>query len=512
MRKRLLSPTGWALLLSGLFWGLLAGAAHYSYIDDMQWAIHIGVRWWKEAVLNSRYAGNLFAVLLCHFTWFRIPVMWLTMALIPYLMARLAVRDGKGTGSPSFLPAFLLCNAFLLLTPQPVWREVYGWVSGFGNYAVSLLFFLVWLAALRRVDRTRRSPRLWGAALFCLTLAMGLFLENLTLLFLGASLILALWAVWDRPVRIPFWACLAGAAAAVYFMFFNGIVLDLLRDGVSLGGRRALTFSPEDGPVRAVLIMLRRYLDHLMPMFFLHGPGIALPLAVLTGCAFWRGPLRKLSALALLPLLYSCWVWIGYNTVPSVLACCLCWALPLAALLLQEDSPRNKAGRVLLFLAAPLSLAPLAAIDILGDRFCFFPMALLALLAADEAAPLLTGRVCLPAAALLTAALAAPWVWRGSDVMACNLLRWSLTNQALAEGSAHLVLPTDRYDGLWWYPRGAVSAEGANYYAQRFGLPMDMTLVVLPAGSFECWPDVPPELWEARKELHPDEPFTPTMP
>ena len=296
-----------------LFWGLLAGAAHYSLIDDMQWAIHIGVDWWAKGVLNSRYVGNFFAMLLCHSSLARIVVMWLTMALIPWLMARLAVRDGLGTASPAFLPAFLLSNAAVLLMPRPLWREVYGWVSGFGNYAVSVLFFLLWLSALRCVEQTRRRLGLWGIGLFLLTLLMGLFLENLTLLFFGASLVLALWAVRDRPLRLPFWACLAGAAAAVYVMFFNTIVLELLRDGVSLGGRRALTFSLEDGLLTALTVMFRRYFGHLLPAAFLNGFHIALPLAVLTGCAFRRGPLKKLWPLSLFPLGYSLYLWSGFR-------------------------------------------------------------------------------------------------------------------------------------------------------------------------------------------------------
>ena len=496
------------------FWGLLAGAAHYSLIDDMQWAIQIGVDWWRNGTLNSRYAGNFFAVLLCHSSLARVAVMGLTMFLIPYLMARLAVRDGAGTASPAFLPAFLLSNAAVLLMPLLIWREVYGWVSGFGNYGVSVLFFLLWLTALRHVEHTRRQCVFWATVLFLLTLLMGLFLENLTLLFFGASLLLALRAIWDKPLRLPFGACLVGAAAAVYLMFFNTIVLELLRDGVSLGGRRALTFSLEDGFATIFNIMLRRYFGHLLPMTFLHGPHIALPLAVLTGCALWRGPRPKLWPLGLLPLACGGCIWSGtpYNTLFSALFCCLCWGLALLALLLQRDCWRDKIGRILLLLASPLSLVPLAAIDILGARFYFFPLVLTALVAVDEAAPLLTHWKGRTAAALIAAALMAPWVWRGGDVLACNLLRWSLTNRARAEHSQTLILPTDRYDGLWWYPRNPVSAEGANYYAQRFNLPMDITLVILPAGSFETWPDIPPELWKNRKELHPDEPFIPTMP
>ena len=499
-----------------LFWGLMAGAAHYSFIDDLQWGVHVGVRWWLQGLLNTRYVGNFFAVLLCHSSLARIVIMWFTMFLIPFLMACLAVRDGKGTSSPSFLPAFLLSNAAVLLMPRPIWREVYGWVSGFGNYAMSVLFFLLWLTALRHVEHTRRRPGLWAAILFVLTLVMGLFLENLTLLFLGASLILAIWAIWDRSLCVPFWACLAGAAAALYLMFFTSMILQLLQEGVSLGGRRGLTFTVHDSPLTILISVLWRYVGYLLPMAFCHGCHIALPLAVITGCAFWRSPLRKLWVLSLLPLGYGCYIWTGHsaNTLPAAFVSCLCWAVPFLALLLQTDGLRDKIGRILLYLSAPLSLAPISAAGILGERFYFFPLILTALVATDEAAPLLAmpRRAGQLAAGALTILLMIPWVWRGSHVLACNLLCWSLTNQARAEGGHALTLPADRYDNLWWYPRLPNSAEGAHNFALRFKLADDLTLTVLPPGSFETWPDIPQELWDRRQELHADEPFVSAMP
>ena len=115
-------------------------------------------------------------------------------------------------------------------------------------------------------------------------------------------------------------------------------------------------------------------------------------------------------------------------------------------------------------------------------------------------------------AAVLTAALMVPWIYRSAAVLGCSWTNWSLMRQAVREDSDSLVILCDRYDNTWWYPRNPRSAEGANYYAKRYGLPMDMTLVVLEPGSYEVWPDVPPEMWENRLELHPDGEFTPDLP
>lgn len=502
------------LLIVFAFWFMTGLTAHYSLVDDRQWGIDVGVYWWLSGVLNSRYVGNFFAVIMCRSSIVKTAVMGGGMFAVPYLMARLAVRDGTGTDSPVFLPAFLMSNAVILAMPRALWRDVYGWVSGFGNYALSALFFLVWLLILRHVEQSKRRLGLWSAVLFLLSLVQGLFIENLSLLFLGASLILAVWGVHDRSLRLPFWACLAGSLLAFYFMFCNSFLLELFQTGFSLGGRRGLSFSPDAGLVGALYAIARRYLGHILPRTFLFCPLFALPMGLLTACAFRNGFLRPLAVLGLLPLGYGWYVWSGhaFNTLPSVFVCCLCWGLPLPALLLQDGSWRDRIGRCLIYLSAPLSLVPVAATNMWGERFYYFPLIMLTLTAAEAAAPLFSRLPGLGATAALTAALMVPWVWRSADVLGCSWSNYSLMRQALREDSGSLVILNDRYDSTWWYPRNPVSDEGANYYARRYGLPMDMTLVVLGPGSYELWPDIPPEMWENRKELHPDGPFTPDLP
>lgn len=488
--------------------------AHYSLVDDRQWGIDIGIYWWLTGALNSRYVGNFFAVITCHSSVVKTVIMGGGMFGIPYLMARLAVRDGRGTDSPDFLPAFLFSNAVLLAMPMDLWRDVYGWVSGFGNYALSALFFLVWLLSLRHVERTKRRLGAWSVLLFFLSLAMGMFIENLSLLFLGASLILALWGIHDRSLRLPFWACLAGSLVAFLIMFCNSFMTELFQIGFSLGKRRELSFAPDVGLSGALNAITSRYLDVILPRTFLLGPLFALLMGLLTARTFWNGPLRPLAVLGLLPLGYGWYVWSEHpcDTLPSEIACGLCWSLPLLALLLQRGNFRDRIGRFLIYLSAPLSLLPVAATNTWGERFYYFPLVMIALVAAEEAAPLFTRLPSLGAAAALTAALMVPWVWRSADVLGCSWTNWSLMQQALKENSDTLTILCDRYDNTWWYPRNPGSREGSNYYARRYGLPLDMTLIVLKPGSYEAWPDIPPELWETRKELHPDAPFTPVLP
>ena len=495
-----------AALLFDLF---LALAVPYSSTDDWLWGMEEGLRWWLGGLLNGRYAGNFFAVIMCRSPAVKALVMGGTMFLLPWCMARLAARGDRRKE----LPLFLACHAGFLLMPPIMWRENYGWVSGFGNYVISALVFLVWLLALRRTADARPRSRLWPPLLFFLALTAGLFVENLTILFLGASLILALYALRDRELLLPFWACLAGSALAAVLMFGNGLFSDLAATGTALNGLRELTFSPEDGPLRMAASVLSWYASRLLPIAFLRGVHMALPLAVLTACAFWNSRLRPLAALGLLPLVLNALVMSDevYAAPGRAAAACAAWFLPALALLVQRDGGKTRVRRLLLYLAAPLSLLPLAATTTLGQRLYFFPMALLILSAADAAAPLLACRSGTLLAALAAAALMALWGWRSWTVFSCTQLRAQLIQQAADRGADTLILPLDRYDQVW-FSRNPWNVEYADYCRRFYGIDDGVTLIFLPAGSFESWPDVTPEQWEARVEFAPSKDYTPSLP
>ena len=168
--------------------------------------------------------------------------------------------------------------------------------------------------------------------------------------------------------------------------------------------------------------------------------------------------------------------------------------------------------RVLLYLAAPLSLAPMAAVTTLGQRLYFLPMVLLVVLAADLAAPLLTRRPGAGLAAALAVCLALFWGSRHWTVLACTNLREELTAQAVRTGSPTLVLPADRYERVVWYSRNPWNAEFADYYRRFYRIPDGTILIFLPAGSFERWPDITPQDWAQRLELPPSKDYTPSLP
>lgn len=509
MNRSCLSPVSLAVLGAALaFFLFLAYTTPYSPVDDLQWGMEEGLRWWLGGLLNGRYVGNFFAVTLCRFPLVKTLLMGLGMFALPLLMALAA-----GWGSKSSpLPAFCFCCAGLLLMPSQVWKETFCWVCGFGNYVISILFFLGWLLLILRAETARTHLGLWAAALFFLALAGGMFLENQTLLNLGLALLLTIRALARRRGRLLALACLAGAGAAVAPMFFNHIFVDMLSTGSALNELRQFTFSLEDGLWAAASAVLQEYFTALLPLGLSYGMYLAWPSAVLTACALWRSPLPPLAVLGLAPLACGWWSVTGQGPLPVWAASCVCWFLPGAALLLERTAWPEKGGRLLLYLAAPLSLVPMAAINTRGGRLFLFPLVMLLIAAARTAAPLLNRRAAALLAAAVMAGLMVLWGSRYLVVLSCTNLRNDLIAQAIDTGASPLVLPTDRYAQVVWWSRNCWDVESADWFRRFYHIPDHITLIFLPPGSYESWPDISPEQWEGRIELAPSKDFVPSLP
>ena len=503
-----------AVLLGALiFYLFLAWAVPYSSTDDLQWGLEQGVRWWRYGLLNGRYAGNLCAVLMCHFPLVKVLLMGGGMFSIPLLMAVLMSPVPSEEGQKRFLPLFLFCSCAVLLMPPVIWTELYGWVSGFGNYGVSAALFLSFLLLVRETRRRRNHLGWRAAALFALALVMGLFVETQAVLFVGVALVLGIYAaLWDRPMCLPYWAGFAGAALAVGVVFSNGVASELMETGEALHGLRHLTFTLEDGLLAAGVDVLRWYFQRLLPIAFLRGAHLAVYMAIITALGFWNSRARPLAILGAVPLVTFYLCWSGGEYLPWAALGCLSWGLTFAALAARRCALELKIRRLLLFLTAPLALLPLAATTTLGHRFYFLPMLVLIMLAADLAAPLLTVRPGTWAVGLALAGTVALTGHRAAVTGGCNRIWDQEIRRATAENAEVLVLPTDRYERVFYSPRNPWDAESASYFRQFYGVSDHVTLVFLPEGSYETWPGYTREQWDRRVELPPSDDFVPSLP
>lgn len=494
----------WAALAVTLaFYLFVAWSVPCGPVDDFQWGLPQGVRWWLYGLLNGRYMGNLCAVLMCHFPVVKVLMMGGGMFAVPFLTAALMCRGERDR----FLPMFLLSNALVMLMSKGTWTDLYGWVSGFGNYGVSTVVFLAFLLLVRRTHEKRDRLKLRAAVLFLTAFVMGLFVENQSIFFVGMTLVLGVYATfWDKPLRAAYWASFAGAVMGAVLMLSNGVLAELMHTGAALQNLRELTFDPGEGVVAMAAHIIAWYCQRLLPYVFSEGGcGIPLAMAVIVARGFWESRWRWLSLLGAVPLAVWLWIWQtgDYLARRRVLAADLCWLLTGLALLAGKWEISLKLRRILLYLVAPLVLLPLSAVIALGYRFCYFPMVVLVMLAVDLLGPVLEKRWAAAGAAAVMAALML-WVGLRMGVVArCSLIRRAQLRQGLRDHAATMIFPTDSYAGTLWKSRNPWNEEYAVYYRAFYGVPEDVTLIFLPGGSDRSWPEITEAQWAARLELAP---------
>lgn len=93
------------------------------------------------------------------------------------------------------------------------------------------------------------------------------------------------------------------------------------------------------------------------------------------------------------------------------------------------------------------------------------------------------------AAAVLVFHLRVYWVIGG-----CSRLRAQLIQEAVEQGAAQVILPTEGWSYCYWWGRNPQSALRADYFRQFYGLPADVELVFPAYGSYEQWPDISQEM------------------
>lgn len=473
-----------------LFWIYIAFSVPYTH-DDWDWGLEVGLRQWLTGAVNSRFAGNFFVVLMTRSEILKTAIMGGCMFGLAVLLALLS-RGG------TFLGRYLAGNLLMLSIPLRIWRQTFGWVSGFANFVISAVLLLGWLLLLERVQSPEKEKKACAAILFVYTLILCLFIENLALLLLGLSLLAVIMSAVRRRGMLTALCSLAGAAIGCFLLFFNPLYADLGETGVALGGIRSLSFSMDGGLPAALDAVAYRYAAVLLPELFLLSPSFCVMMAVFPLLCFRRGDRKQL--LAILPAVYGLLCRFP-EAVPMPMratGACLCWGVSLFAALASEKGRTRCVAPILLALG---SMAPLAAVTEAGERLFFLPFVLFALATLDRAAPLLDRRLPL---LVSTAALCLQIGWYGyvyNCVNQSSELRRELLSQTVENAHAEVVLPTEGY-AIWW-GRNPQADWRADYYRRFYGLPDDLTLIFLPAGSLDCWPEIRDDDWEKRMEYPP---------
>ncbi len=485
MRKKILVGASMALIL--FFWIAIAALVPYTH-DDWEWGIDTGLEQWLSGGVNNRFAGNFFVVIMTRSSLVKVLIMGAVLFALPVLMALLA-RGG------SFIARFWAGNLILLVLPLTIWRQTIGWVSGFANYCISAALLLGWLLLLKRFLFQRESALFPALLLFFYTVVTGLFLENQTLLMLLMALCLMCWSFYHRQGRMIAVCTLLGAALGCLFLFYNPLYADLHTGGTALNGIRTLAFPAGSSLWEALGALLVRFGSVLLPQLFRLSPAFCVMMVLIPVCCFWSSGKKRLMIWALLPaaegILALCFpqapLWLlAIGAFGS-------WAVAIWSASFFSDGGKK---RILLLAMAVLVLAPLAVITETGERLFLLSFLLTALALLDAAAPLFCKKgipaVCVALACLLMIGYSAVYQQVGHS----SRLRRELVTSAVERGAESAILPTERIR-IWW-GRNPQTERYMECYREFYQIPEDLTLIYLPAGSLEHWPEIRAEDWEQR--------------
>ena len=239
-----------------IFRCLLCAVALFYYIwmaaqipyahDDWAWGVQTGLRWFHDASINSRYAGNAIEIVLTRSPFLKTLLMGFTFASIPIVSVEI-VKTIEGCEwdlkqREKYIYLFFLANALMLFIPTDTWMQTFGWVAGFSNYVMVSLAMLIYLLVIINSEVGRKTYKTVSLILlFLFSIIMQLFVENITVCTLALTVILCIRdIVKNKKIRPVYLTLFIGNLIGTAIMFSSPIYTTLLETGSAVEGVRKL--------------------------------------------------------------------------------------------------------------------------------------------------------------------------------------------------------------------------------------------------------------------------------
>lgn len=156
--------------------------------DDWAWGSQIGIDRLQAffANYNGRYVANLIVLALTRLPLLAPFVVAATLTAILFLILEIS-RNRTPWG-------YAITSALFLAMPHFLWSQTISWLSGFVNYTLSTLLVLIFARAVqadwRGEFRSGRTAFLRAAGTVVLAFVAAQFMENVTLFFVVAAVVL----------------------------------------------------------------------------------------------------------------------------------------------------------------------------------------------------------------------------------------------------------------------------------------------------------------------------------
>lgn len=489
-----------ALCVTFYLW--LAAKVPYSG-DDWDWGLEIGLHHLLTADINSRYVGNFFAVIMTRSPFLKTVIMGLTMFLIPFFLTHFIIKGNWQGNSVRNLILFSVMNILLLTASSFVWRQTYGWVSGFANFCISALFLVLYLCVVQPLweeyPTIQKHSLPVDFLLFAMGIAMQLFLENIAVYLVAASCIVCIISLF-RLKKIPrqYAFLLLGNLIGVCIMFSSSMFTDLFSTGQAVGGVRWLTFYLNSGPIGTILRCLSIFVTQHIPLIWENNAIICCSTSIILSFLL-KQDLQSRFRHIFIPVNYVFAVYyfctfcshlcfetflFEYHSMLGIvmnLSFFLCVSLQF--ILLYRKNVCMLWKFLLLWFSAPIVIAPLSAIANEGGRFYYtsnvflvlcFGMLLETALTSLAAPKLkIIAIICF----LILALLCTFYIVVYHDIGICAANRSECIAEAKSSNSSSIVLPAYPHDSYLW-DADPLQEHRMVYFKEFFGISQDVQVLI----------------------------------
>lgn len=456
-----------AQLVMLLFYIFIAFCIPYCH-DDWDWGLNIGISQWLNATLNSRYAGNFFVVIMTRSELVKTAVIALTMFFIPLLVCKVCDRQRH-------LAKYLFANALMLLIPQLMWQQTFGWVSAFANFVVPVALMLYLILIIEKSMHCRK-----GLYWFYLPLAvaLGLFSENLAIYAFAASLIFTVsYAIKTKHLNLFHIAMTAASAIGCVIMFSSSVYDVLLAEGRALGGIRELTINLDSGLGTLVTQICNRFFTIIFPQLIFDYPVIFASASLALIFSALRSGKNTTSSIIISLITIVVNVLACLGTSDKTLWCVVPIILFLCLLALIFLGRRNTVKQLFFLLSAPGVLLPLTITTELGPRLYFLPYIFMLALTVCAIPPLPENKRTVISTGIVALCLSlcmAFYIGIYTEIRSVTVDRVKAVETAIRNGNEQVIMKKDIHK--FWWGRNC-GKERMAFFKEFYGIPENIEVI-----------------------------------
>lgn len=439
------------VLFTGAFYIYIAAQIPYTH-DDWDWGLANGWEQLITANINSRYSGNLLEVMMTRSEIFKTIFMGVVFCALPIAIAFFTAKDKMQS-----VTVILASNILLLLLPEAIWQQTYGWVAGFANFVTSALWVSIFFCLSRSLFQEEAllpQGALKGVLVGIFCVSMQLFAENITVFMVGVSLVFWLGAIikW-RKISGYYTMMLLGAIIGMGIMFSSSMYDTLLATGQAVDGYRELTFDTNSTLAEIISGFSGRFFSDFLPgiyggdnWFYCVIIGVLMIIVLAKGQKLkLKYPMIGLVILSTIALATSA-------KMPAVVSIGYFLAILVGTMLAFWSSKLTMLKLCGIWLAAPLVMVPLVVINTVGERSFLMPIVFLIMFIAALLSEIKINWRMDKALSICLLVLMIYWGVIYTDIGRIKRERAEIIDEAIKTEATEVILPNFPHEEYLWWP------------------------------------------------------------